>query len=154
MGNKDILRDDSRRLGAICLWQQRQVWSVSPTTSHKINLSRSLSNEWENQIYFWNNQQRFRASSRYSDTCAWHIESILKQPTAFRASSRYSDTCAWHIESSWMYVFTRIPAWIMGKGDLAKMKEDQMDSDEKAFTKAECFAGWLAVFYRLLPSWV
>jgi len=29
----------------------------------------------------------------------------------------------------------------MGKGDLAKMKEDQMDSDEKAFTKAECFAG-------------
>ena len=37
--------------------------------------------------------------------------------------------------------FTGIPAWIMGKGDLAKMKEDQMDSDEKAFTKAECFAG-------------
>ena len=37
--------------------------------------------------------------------------------------------------------FTGIPAWIMGKGDLTKMKEDQMDSDGKAFTKAECFAG-------------
>ena len=32
--------------------------------------------------------------------------------------------------------FTGIPAWIMGKGDLAKMKGDQMDSDGKAFTKA------------------
>ena len=40
--------------------------------------------------------------------------------------------------------FTGIPAWIMGKGDLAKMKGDQMDSDGKVFTKAGMICGMVS----------
>ena len=39
--------------------------------------------------------------------------------------------------------FTGIPAWIMGKGDLAKMKADQMDSQGEAFTKAGMICGMI-----------
>ena len=39
---------------------------------------------------------------------------------------------------------TGIPAWIMGKGDLAKMKGKQMDSDGKVSTKAGMICGMIS----------
>ena len=46
--------------------------------------------------------------------------------------------------------FTGIPAWIMGKGDLAKMKGDQMDSDGKAFTKAGMICGMICCILSII----
>ena len=46
--------------------------------------------------------------------------------------------------------FTGIPAWIMGKGDLAKMKGDQMDSDGKVFTKAGMICGMISCILSII----
>ena len=46
--------------------------------------------------------------------------------------------------------FTGIPAWIMGKGDLAKMKGDQMDSDGKVFTKAGMICGMVSCILSII----
>ena len=46
--------------------------------------------------------------------------------------------------------FTGIPAWIMGKGDLAKMKEDQMDPEGKVFTKAGMICGMVSCILSII----
>ena len=46
--------------------------------------------------------------------------------------------------------FTGIPAWIMGKGDLAKMKGYQMDSDGKVFTKAGMICGMISCILSII----
>jgi len=46
--------------------------------------------------------------------------------------------------------FTGIPAWIMAKGDLAKMKGDQMDSDGKVFTKAGMICGMISCILSII----
>ena len=43
-----------------------------------------------------------------------------------------------------------IPAWIMGKGDLAKMKEDQMDPEGKVFTKAGMICGMVSCILSII----
>ena len=45
---------------------------------------------------------------------------------------------------------TGIPAWIMGKRDLAKMKEDQMDSDGESFTKAGKICGMIGCILSII----
>ena len=45
---------------------------------------------------------------------------------------------------------TGIPAWIMGKSDLAKMKEDHMDSDGEAFTKAGISSGMISCILSII----
>ena len=46
--------------------------------------------------------------------------------------------------------FTGIPAWIMGKGDLAEMKADQMDSQGEAFTKAGMICGMICCILSII----
>ena len=46
--------------------------------------------------------------------------------------------------------FTGIPAWIMGKRDLAKMNEDQMDSDGESFTKAGKICGIISCILSII----
>ena len=46
--------------------------------------------------------------------------------------------------------FTGIPAWIMGKGDLAKIKGYQMDSDGKVFTKAGMICGMISCILSII----
>ena len=47
-------------------------------------------------------------------------------------------------------IFTGIPAWIMGKRDLAKMNEDQMDSDGESFTKAGKICGMISCILSII----
>tara|TARA_A100001037_G_C14580761_1_gene384393 strand:+ start:97 stop:393 length:297 start_codon:yes stop_codon:yes gene_type:complete len=46
--------------------------------------------------------------------------------------------------------FTGIPAWIMGKSDLAKMKGDQMDPEGKVFTKAGMICGMVSCILSII----
>ena len=49
--------------------------------------------------------------------------------------------------------FTGIPAWIMGKGDLAKIKDGMMDPEGKGPTKAGMICG-IIVCIMSLSLWV
>jgi ABC-type Fe3+ transport system permease subunit len=46
--------------------------------------------------------------------------------------------------------FTGIPAWIMGKGDLAKIKDGMMDPDGEGMTKAGMICGMICCILTLV----
>ena len=46
--------------------------------------------------------------------------------------------------------FTGIPAWIMGKGDLAKIKDGMMDPEGEGMTKAGMICGMISCILTLV----
>ena len=46
--------------------------------------------------------------------------------------------------------FTGIPAWIIGKSDLAKIKASQMDSQGESFTKAGMICGMICCILSII----
>ena len=46
--------------------------------------------------------------------------------------------------------FTGIPAWIMGKGDLAKIKDGMMDPEGEGSTKAGMICGMICCILTLI----